>query len=75
MPGIEYIAMVTGFALILIGFYGALTNRNLLRMIVLAFAHFMLRPGRGVVPGHDTQRDGGILPRNKEISRPVMPPC
>ncbi|MDO8989510.1 MAG: NADH-quinone oxidoreductase subunit K [Sideroxyarcus sp.] len=29
-----YIAMATGFLLILIGFYGALTNRNLLRMIV-----------------------------------------
>ena len=34
MLGIETIAMATGFALILIGFYGALTNRNLLRMIV-----------------------------------------
>ncbi|MBU0689591.1 MAG: cation:proton antiporter subunit C [Gammaproteobacteria bacterium] len=29
-----YIALATGFLLILIGFYGALTNRNLLRMIV-----------------------------------------
>ncbi len=29
-----YLAMTTGFALILIGIYGALTNRNLLRMIV-----------------------------------------
>lgn len=29
-----YLAMATGFLLILIGFYGALTNRNLLRMIV-----------------------------------------
>ncbi|MDP1593822.1 MAG: cation:proton antiporter subunit C [Gallionella sp.] len=29
-----YMAMATGFLLILIGFYGALTNRNLLRMIV-----------------------------------------
>lgn len=29
-----YVAMATGFLLILIGFYGALTNRNLLRMIV-----------------------------------------
>ena len=28
------IAMATGFLLILIGFYGALTNRNILRMIV-----------------------------------------
>ncbi len=31
---IAYLAMATGFLLILIGFYGALTNRNLLRMIV-----------------------------------------
>jgi len=29
-----YIAIVTGFVLILIGLYGALTNRNILRMIV-----------------------------------------
>ena len=29
-----HLAMATGFLLILIGFYGALTNRNLLRMIV-----------------------------------------
>jgi multisubunit Na+/H+ antiporter MnhC subunit len=29
-----YIAMITGFILILIGLYGALTNRNILRMIV-----------------------------------------
>lgn len=31
---ITYIAMATGFLLILIGFYGALTQRNILRMIV-----------------------------------------
>jgi len=31
---IAQIAMATGFALILIGLYGALTNRNLMRMIV-----------------------------------------
>ena len=29
-----YIAMATGFILILIGLYGALTNRNIMRMIV-----------------------------------------
>ena len=29
-----YIAITTGFILILIGLYGALTNRNILRMIV-----------------------------------------
>jgi multicomponent Na+:H+ antiporter subunit C len=29
-----YIAISTGFVLILIGLYGALTNRNILRMIV-----------------------------------------
>ena len=32
-----YIALTTGFVLILVGLYGALTNRNILRMIV-AFA-------------------------------------
>lgn len=32
-----FIAIVTGFIVILIGLYGALTNRNILRMIV-AFA-------------------------------------
>ncbi len=31
---IAFIAMATGFILILIGLYGALTNRNILRMIV-----------------------------------------
>jgi multicomponent Na+:H+ antiporter subunit C len=31
---IATVSMATGFALILIGLYGALTNRNLLRMIV-----------------------------------------
>jgi multicomponent Na+:H+ antiporter subunit C len=31
---IATLAMATGFLLILIGFYGALTNRNILRMIV-----------------------------------------
>jgi multicomponent Na+:H+ antiporter subunit C len=34
MPSIAHVAMATGFILILIGFYGALTHRNLLRMIV-----------------------------------------
>lgn len=33
----EWITMTTGFLLILIGLYGALSNRNILRMIV-AFA-------------------------------------
>jgi multisubunit Na+/H+ antiporter MnhC subunit len=33
----EWIAMATGFGLILVGLYGALSNRNILRMIV-AFA-------------------------------------
>jgi len=31
---VAYIAMATGFILVLIGLYGALTNRNILRMIV-----------------------------------------
>ena len=30
----SYITMATGFILILIGLYGALTNRNMLRMII-----------------------------------------
>lgn len=34
MDAITFLAMLTGFVLILIGAYGALTNRNLLRMIV-----------------------------------------
>ncbi len=34
MAYIAHIAMAAGFALILIGLYGALTQRNLLRMIV-----------------------------------------
>lgn len=31
---IEHLALATGFMLILIGIYGVLTNRNILRMIV-----------------------------------------
>ncbi|GAB6053956.1 NADH-quinone oxidoreductase subunit K [Magnetospira thiophila] len=31
---IEVVSMATGFLLILIGFYGALTNSNILRMII-----------------------------------------
>jgi multicomponent Na+:H+ antiporter subunit C len=34
MISLAHWAMAAGFVLILIGFYGALTNRNLLRMIV-----------------------------------------
>lgn len=34
MVDISLIAMATGFVLILIGLYGALTNGNLLRMVV-----------------------------------------
>ena len=34
MDAITFMAMFTGFVLILIGAYGALTNRNLLRMVV-----------------------------------------
>ncbi len=30
----EYIVMITGFILILVGLYGALTNKNVLRIIV-----------------------------------------
>ena len=36
MPDLTQIALATGFGLILIGFYGALTRRSLLR-IILAF--------------------------------------
>ena len=34
MPDLAQIALTTGFLLILIGFYGALTQPNLLRIIV-----------------------------------------
>lgn len=34
MFSVAHLAIATGFLLILIGFYGALTRRNLLRMIV-----------------------------------------
>jgi multicomponent Na+:H+ antiporter subunit C len=34
MDAITFLAMLTGFVLILIGAYGALTNCNLLRMVV-----------------------------------------
>jgi len=34
LPSIAHIAMATGFVLILIGLYGALTHHNILRMVI-----------------------------------------
>jgi multicomponent Na+:H+ antiporter subunit C len=58
---IAHIVMATGFTLILIGLYGALTNRNLMRMIVAftlseAGVHMVL-----VSVGYMTGRTAPIL--------------
>lgn len=58
---IAQIAMATGFVLILIGIYGALTNRNLMRMIVAftiaeAGVHIVL-----VAVGYMTGRTAPVL--------------
>ncbi len=58
-----HVVMATGFLLILIGFYGALTHRNLLRMIV---AFTVADTGVNVVivsVGHMRGRSAPILDR------------
>jgi len=53
-----HLAMLTGFLLILIGAYGALTNRNLLRMIV---AFTIASTGVNVAVGYMRGRTAPIL--------------
>ncbi|MEJ2610048.1 MAG: NADH-quinone oxidoreductase subunit K [Candidatus Thiodiazotropha sp.] len=74
---ITQIAMATGFALILIGLYGALTNRNLLRMIV---AFSVANAGVNIVIvaiGYLTGRTAPILdqavPASKAAARIIDP--
>jgi len=73
----EKIALATGFILILIGLYGALTNRNILRMIV---AFSVANTGVNIVlvaVGYMRGRTAPILdaavPANEAVSRVIDP--
>ncbi|KAA6186069.1 cation:proton antiporter subunit C [Thiohalocapsa marina] len=77
MPEVAHIALATGFALVLIGFYGALTQRNLLRIIV---AFTLATTGVNVVIvaiGHMSGRTAPILdaavPAAEAVSRVIDP--
>ena len=73
----SYIAMATGFILILIGLYGALTKRNILRMIV---AFTVANTGVNLVlvsVGYMRGRTAPILdaavPVNEAVARVIDP--
>ena len=71
MPNLTQIALATGFGLILIGFYGALTRRSLLR-IILAFT--LASTGVNVVIvaiGYMRGRTAPILDEAVTTTRPV----
>ena len=71
------IAIVTGFLVILIGLYGALTNRNIMRMIV-AFAvantgvHLVL-VGVGYINGRTAPILDDSVPAAEAVSRIIDP--
>ena len=71
------IAIVTGFLVILIGLYGALTNRNIMRMIV-AFAvantgvHLVL-VGVGYINGRTAPILGDSVPAAEAVARVIDP--
>ncbi len=71
------LAMTTGFVLILIGLYGALTNRNLLRMIVgFTIAdtgvHIVL-VAVGALPGRTAPILDAAVPPAEALARIVDP--
>ncbi|MCB1493187.1 MAG: NADH-quinone oxidoreductase subunit K [Rhodobiaceae bacterium] len=71
------VAMVSGFALILIGLYGALTNRNILRMIV-AFTIAstgvnVVMVAVGYLPGRTAPVLDGAVPVEQAVTRIVDP--
>ncbi|WP_296702251.1 sodium:proton antiporter [Thiocapsa sp. UBA6158] len=72
-----FIAMAAGFILILIGFYGALTNRNLLRMIVSftladTGVHIVL-VAVGALPGRTAPILDASVPVAEAVTRIVDP--
>ncbi len=74
---IAHIAMATGFVLILIGLYGALTNRNLMRMIVAftiadAGVHIVL-VAVGYLPGRTAPILDSAVPAAEAASRIIDP--
>jgi len=72
-----HVAMLTGFILILIGLYGALTNRNILRMIV-AFTvtntgiHLVL-VAVGYMPGRMAPILDEMIPVSEAANRIIDP--
>ncbi len=74
---IAHIAMATGFVLILIGLYGALTNRNLMRMIVAftladAGVHIVL-VAVGYLPGRTAPIIDRAVPAAEAAARIIDP--
>jgi multisubunit Na+/H+ antiporter MnhC subunit len=71
------IAIITGFLVILVGLYGALTNRNIIRMIV-AFAvantgvHLVL-VGVGYISGRTAPILDHSVPAAEAVSRIIDP--
>ena len=72
-----YVAMATGFTLILIGLYGALTHRNLLRLIVgftvaNTGTHLVLT-AVGYLPGRTAPILGDAVPVDEAAARIIDP--
>ena len=72
-----YLAMATGFLLILIGLYGALTHRNLLRLIVgftiaNTGTHIVL-VAVGYLPGRTAPILDGTVPVSEAVLRVTDP--
>ncbi len=74
---IPYIAMGTGFILILIGLYGALTNRNILRMIVaFTVAHtgvYIVLVSVGYMHGRTAPILNAAVPVEEAVARIIDP--
>ena len=73
----EHLALATGFLLILIGLYGALTHRNLLRMIV-AFTVSntgvnLVLVAVGYIGGREAPIIDDSLPAGEAVARMIDP--
>jgi multisubunit Na+/H+ antiporter MnhC subunit len=73
----EYIALATGFMLILIGLYGALTRSNILRMIVaFAIANTgvnLVLVSVGYIRGRSAPIIDDTLPASEAVARIIDP--
>jgi len=74
---IAHLALATGFILILIGFYGALTQRNLLRIIVaFTVAHSgvnLVIVAIGYLPGRTAPILDAAVPAAEAVARIIDP--